>query len=219
MLSINNAGLNSVRARIHNNELDHVCRFRTQNWAASRCLAFLVLMALCIRPCFGDVLSRTGWTASASISDSGGPPANALDGNTGTRWSTGANQANGQWFQVDMGATQTFCKIVLDQSTSSGDYPRGYQVNVSNNGSTWGSPVATGNGTAGTTTIIFAMQTARYIRITQTGSASGIWWSICEFNVYTTSAPPAPLNVTESENGTQAVLNWSGSRRWPPAIM
>jgi uncharacterized repeat protein (TIGR02543 family) len=128
-------------------------------------------------------LPRTGWAASASSSASFDSPANAIDGNITTRWSTGASQANGQWFQVDMGSAQIFSQIVLDAGSSTGDYPRGYQVNVSNDGSNWGSPVATGTGSA-VTTITFATQTARYIRVTQTGSASGIWWSMHEFNVY-----------------------------------
>jgi uncharacterized repeat protein (TIGR02543 family) len=125
-------------------------------------------------------LPRTGWVASAST---GGSPGNAIDGNLGTRWSTGVSQANGQWFQVDMGSAQTFSRIVMDATGSAGDYPRGYQVYVSNDGSNWGSPVATGTGSA-VTTVNFASQTARYIRVTQTGSVAGIWWSIHEFNAY-----------------------------------
>ena len=63
------------------------------------------------------VLSRTGWVATAS-SDGGGAPANALDGNEATRWSTGVPQANGEWFQVDMTAAQTFDQITLDAGGS-----------------------------------------------------------------------------------------------------
>ena len=127
-------------------------------------------------------LPRTGWVASASSAN--GSPANAIDGNIGTRWSTGVSQANGQWFQVDMGSVRTFNRIVMDAGSSTGDYPRGYQVYVSNDGSNWGSLVATGVGSSAVTTVTFAMQTARYIRVNQTGSVSGIWWSIHEFNVY-----------------------------------
>jgi len=48
-------------------------------------------------------LNRTIWVASSSTSGSDDPD-NALDGNLNTRWSTGTSQANGQWFQVDMGS-------------------------------------------------------------------------------------------------------------------
>jgi uncharacterized repeat protein (TIGR02543 family) len=142
------------------------------------------------------VLPRSGWVASASSAN--GSPANAIDGDIGTRWSTGANQTYGQWFQVDLGSVQTFNRIVMDAGSSSGDYPRGYQVNVSNDGSTWGSPVATGTGSA-VTTVTFAPQTARYIRVMQTGSVTGsVWWSIHEFNVY----GPAYTLTETSPNGT-----------------
>src|SRR5882724_5234613 len=83
-----------------------------------------------------------------------------------------------------MGAVNTFYKIVLNAANSPSDYPRGYQVNVSNDGITWGSPVTNGIGSSAITTITFPTQTARYIRITQTGSAPGSYWSIHEFYVF-----------------------------------
>jgi hypothetical protein len=132
-------------------------------------------------------LSRIGWVASASATESGGSPANALDGNLATRWSTGAQQAPGQWFQVDLGSAQTFQKLVLDASNSPNDYPRGYAVYVSDTGADWASlsPVATGSGSGAVTTItLSAAVTKRYVRIVQTGSAAGSWWSIDEFNLY-----------------------------------
>ena len=143
------------------------------------------------------VLSRAGWVATASASG-GGSAANAIDGNGGTRWATGVNQANGQWFQVDMGSAQTFGQIVLDAGSSTSDYPRGYKIYVSNDGSNWGSPVATGTGSSAVTTINFALQTKRYIRVTQTGSSSVNWWGIAEFNVY----GPAYALTETSPNGT-----------------
>jgi uncharacterized repeat protein (TIGR02543 family) len=131
----------------------------------------------------GTVLSKTGWAASASASGGGEPAHYAFDGNINTRWSTGADQAPGQWFRLDMQSMQSFHKIMLDAGSSSLDYPRGYEVHVSNDGSNWGSPVATGAGSSAVTVISFPQQTARYIKVTQTGSAVGRWWSIHEFHV------------------------------------
>jgi hypothetical protein len=158
------------------------------------------------------ILSRGGWMANASSTESGGSSARAIDGDITTRWSTGANQANGQWFQVDMGATNTFYQIILDAASSSGDYPRGYLVNVSNDGSNWGSPVATGAGSSAVTTISFATNTARHIRVTQTGN-SGPWWSIHEFNVYgTRGGPPVtPADLAAAAGDGRVVLTWSAS--------
>jgi sialate O-acetylesterase len=152
------------------------------------------------------VLNRSGWVASASASAAGNPSTNAIDGNINTRWSTGAAQSNGQWFQVDMGSPKSFFRIVLDAGASSGDYPQGYQVNVSNDGINWGSPVAAGTGSSAVTAINFPVQTARYIRVTQTGSSSG-WWSIHEFYVYSSITTPSALTATAGN--AQVALSWA----------
>jgi hypothetical protein len=128
-------------------------------------------------------LPRTGWVASATPSSATDVPARALDGNASTRFTTGAAQANGQLFQVDMQTTQTFSQLTLDAGTSTGDFPRGYQVFVSSDGINWGSGIATGTGSTQLVTISFTARSARFVRVVQTGSA-GSWWSIHEFNVW-----------------------------------
>jgi hypothetical protein len=157
-------------------------------------------------------LDRSGWLASASSTESGGSPSYAIDGNVSTRWSTGASQSDGQWFEVDMIGTNTFYELSLDAAGSSNDYPRGYQVNVSNDGSNWGSPVATGSGTSALTLITFPSQTARYIRVTQTGNNS-LWWSVHEFNVVgVNGAPPlAPTGLTAIPGDARVSLSWNSS--------
>ena len=156
-------------------------------------------------------LNRAGWVPSALVSDSGGPPPNAIDNNISSRWATGAQQANGQWFQVDMGSVNTFYRLTLDAATSSTDYPRGYQVNVSNDGVSWGNPIASGAGNSALTTINFPTNSARYIRVTQTGSASGTWWSIYEFNLYGVAGTPplAPSGLGALAGDAQAFLSWN----------
>jgi alpha-L-fucosidase len=145
-------------------------------------------------------LNRTGWVASGT----GSGFSNALDGNAGTTWATQAYQTNGQYFQVDMQSAQTFNKIRLDATGYDNDYPRGYVVYVSSDGSNWGSAIATGSGSSAITDITFNSQTARYIKIVQTGSSSTYWWSIFEFNVYNTGAPTPTPGTTkyEAESGT-----------------
>ncbi len=130
--------------------------------------------------------SRTGWTATASLNN--GAAGNALDGNANTRWDTAALQANGQWYTVDMKENKTFNRITLDTTASSGDYPRGYQVFVSTDGTNFGSAIITGTGDGSITDIMFTSQTARYIKIVQTGTSGG-YWSIHEYNVYNGTNP------------------------------
>lgn len=135
-------------------------------------------------PPASGVLSRTGWTATASTSMNNTNPSQALDGNLASKWELGP-QVNGQWYRVDMGSSRTFKEIRLDNSGwKQGNYPRGYEVYVSNDGTNWGTAVA--SGTVNTTpaggilTITFPTQTARYVKVVQTGSSTS-WWSIEEF--------------------------------------
>ena len=130
----------------------------------------------------GAALSRSGWTATSNPT-SGDVPANLLDNNLSTRWSSGTPMANGQYFIVDMKSAQTFNKLVMDSTNASGDYARGYAVYVSNDGSNFGSAIASGTGASAVITVSFSAQTARYIKVVETGSSSS-WWSINEFNVY-----------------------------------
>ena len=71
--------------------------------------------------------------------------------------------------------------------------------------------MATGVGSPSITTISFAPQSARYIRITQTGSSSGNYWSIDEFNVMET-VPFAPTGLTAANtSSTQINLAWNAA--------
>jgi hypothetical protein len=61
----------------------------------------------------------------------------------------------------------------------------GYSVQVSTDGTTWSKPVAQGTGPVPLTTMAFAPVPARFIRITQTGSAAnGEMWAIAQLRVF-----------------------------------
>jgi hypothetical protein len=151
-------------------------------------------------------LSRTGWTAAALPAASSSTAGNALDGDTTTRWTTGAAQASGQQLVIDMQQPQTFAEVILDAAGSANDYPRGYQLYVSTDGNTWGTSVASGSGKAALVTIRFATQTARYLKIVQTGTGSS-WWSVAELNVYPqASLDPSSWVLQASPSSTTDVV-------------
>lgn len=141
-------------------------------------------------------LDKKSWTVSASVPDSSFlfsgdkipidiAAANAVDGDHWTGWrDMTARQYAGQWFQVDMRQAQTFRKVVLDNTWALWDSPKGYEVSISKDGVTWSAPVAKGVGQLGITTIAFPAQTARYLRIAQTGTDPKYYWSIYELDVY-----------------------------------
>ncbi len=168
-------------------------------------------------------LARTGWAASASSTDTlGDVVGNAIDGNLSTRWSSGVAQANGQWFQVDMGKNQTFNRVLLDAASNTNDYPRGYQVQVSTDGTTW-STVASGTGSGPAVLVQFAPQVARYLKIVQTGTSTS-WWSIAELNVYGEweygrTGWTASASVTDSLGDVAAnAIDGNFSTRWSSGV-
>jgi O-glycosyl hydrolase len=132
----------------------------------------------------GTALPRTGWTATASdTSPNNDGPANMLDGNSDTRYSSGTGQYDGLWIRVDMGQTQTFSKILLDVGGSTGDYARSAEVYVSTDGTDWAKVSSVTDGQR-VELISFPTQTARYIKVVNTGNAASNWWSIAELNAY-----------------------------------
>ncbi|GAA2739040.1 discoidin domain-containing protein [Kitasatospora cinereorecta] len=140
-------------------------------------------------------LDRTGWTASSNTdSNAGDAPAHAIDADKGSRFSTDAYEAPGQWLQIDLGATRNFNRIGMDSGGNAGDWARAYQVQVSGDGATF-TTVATATGTGAQQTTAFATQNARYVRVVLTAASTTNWWSVVDFNVYTagsTTPPPPP---------------------------
>lgn len=139
--------------------------------------------ALGVDPC-----SRASWNASASESSLRtdvpqlyNPPAQAIDGDGDTRWSSGQAQIGGEWFLLDLGAVAAhITQIVLDTSNHATDFPAGYKLEVSTDGTNY-SLVTSGSGSS-LTTIAFSDKSARYLKITQT-STSASWWSIQEISI------------------------------------
>jgi len=131
-------------------------------------------------------LSKFGWTATASVTAASSSAANALDDNLATGWSSGTSQAANQYFQVDMGSVRSFAELTMDTSQTPTDYPRAFRVNVSNDGTSWGNPVATATGSTPLVNVSFPPQFARFVRVTLTGSAAANW-SIYELTLFSTS--------------------------------
>jgi F5/8 type C domain-containing protein len=137
--------------------------------------------ANCFAGVIGTVLSRTGWVASSNApSSSSDAPANALDGNLKSRFSTDEDQKPGLYFEVDLGSSASFDELVMDVPNSPHDYARGYEIEVSNDGTSW-TTVATCAGSGTTEIVSFPSQKAQYIKVVLTASNSSWWWSIDEF--------------------------------------
>jgi glucosylceramidase len=106
----------------------------------------------------------------------------AVDDDATTRWTTGSAQQPGQALEVDLGRLQTVRRVVLDTGVDTGDFPRGYTLFASRDGSRY-EPVASGAGTGQLTTIDITTTEARFLRIVQTATAPQ-WWSVADLRVY-----------------------------------
>jgi glucosylceramidase len=135
-------------------------------------------------------VAPSGWTATASPSGPTNPcctgdvAANAVDGDASTRYSTGEGQAPGQYLQVDFGTAIPARQIVFDTGASTGDYPRGYTVQTSTNGTDWNTVVSDGQGAGQFTTVDLPGSAIQYARITLTTADPNDWWSVADVRAY-----------------------------------
>ena len=126
------------------------------------------------------------WTATASTSISIARPPAGIDGDLVTRWGNGHFQDGTDWYQVDFGGLVRLDSITLDNSKAyPDDFPGGYAVLGSTDGTTFTGPFVTGAGAQPKTAIQFSPQTVRAIRINQTGLAHKTnWWQIGELQIH-----------------------------------
>jgi beta-galactosidase len=121
-----------------------------------------------------------GATATASSVENGGlGPQNAVDGNLTTRWSSAA--VDPSWIELDLGAVQTFDKVVLVWENA---YGKAYQIQVSNDNQNWTTVYTQKAGTGGTETLDFPSTSARYVRMYGTQRGTQYGYSLFEFEVF-----------------------------------
>ncbi|GAA5195260.1 hypothetical protein GCM10023322_61590 [Rugosimonospora acidiphila] len=126
----------------------------------------------------GSLLSQGHPTTASSTENATFPAGNATDGNTGTRWSSAFSDP--QWLQVDLGATHSISRVVLNWEPA---YGRAFQIQTSTNGSTWTSIYSTTGGTGGVQTLNVT-GSGRYVRMYGTARATAYGYSLYEFQVY-----------------------------------
>ncbi|MFD0331436.1 discoidin domain-containing protein [Streptacidiphilus monticola] len=119
-----------------------------------------------------------------------------MDGNTGTRWSS--QFSDPQWLQVDLGSVQTLCQVVLTWETAAG---KAYQIQTSNDGSSWTTVYSTTTGAGGTETLSVS-GSGRYVRMYGTARTTGYGYSLWEFAVYGAGSgtPPPPTGGSLGSN-------------------
>ncbi len=117
-------------------------------------------------------------TTASSQENAGTAAGNAVDGNTGTRWSSAFSDP--QWLQVDLGASMSLCKVVVSWEAA---YAKAFQLQLSTDGATWTTIYSTSTGTGGTQPITVA-GTGRYLRLYGTARATAYGYSLWELQAY-----------------------------------
>jgi hypothetical protein len=157
-----------------------------------------------------ETLLSQGKPATASSTENAGafPASAAVDGNTGTRWSSAFSDP--QWLRVDLGATSTITRVALNWETAAG---KAFQIQVSNDASTWTSIYSTTTSTGGNQSLT-VNGTGRYVRMYGTARTTQYGYSLWEFQVYGgsgTTPPPTTPPTTPPTSPTGPALPGGGS--------
>jgi F5/8 type C domain/Beta-1,3-glucanase/Putative Ig domain len=137
-------------------------------------------------------------TTASSIQGASWPASNATDGNLSTRWSSAFSDP--QWLEVDLGSTQNICQVVINWETA---YAKAFQIQTSNDNSTWTPVFSTTTGTGGTQTLNVS-GSGRYIRMYGTVRATQYGYSIFEFQVFAGTGGGTGNTVTVTSPGSQS---------------
>jgi hypothetical protein len=131
-------------------------------------------------------------SACAAMSDAMKLPANAIDGNTATRYTTGITQGSKGPELVILGFPKPVSLSGMNLFTKAGDGPISYLVEYSLDGANFSyfTPGAMGPGSDNLTVTFPAPTKLLALRITQTGVKKTNWWSIHELTVMGCAAAP-----------------------------
>ncbi|GIH22384.1 hypothetical protein Aph01nite_06940 [Acrocarpospora phusangensis] len=138
-------------------------------------------------PCPATNAALNKPAAASSLQGAGFPASAAVDGNTGTRWSSLA--ADPQWIRVDLGSTQTVCSIDLRWEAA---YASAFQLQVSGGPDGPWTTLKTVTGATGGVQTHAVSGSGRYVRVYGTARGTGYGYSLWEFAVRTTTGPPDP---------------------------
>ncbi|WP_327406925.1 discoidin domain-containing protein [Streptomyces sp. NBC_01288] len=169
-------------------------------------MAALVTLPLHSPAAAADLPLSQGRTATSSSDENAGTvAANAVDGNTATRWSSGATDT--QWLQVDLGSTATITQVVLNWETA---YGSDYKIQTSADGNTWTDVKSVTGGDGGTDTLDVSGQ-GRYVRMYGVHRATQYGYSLWEFQVFGSTdggtTPPAGCDTANAAQGKTATAS------------
>jgi hypothetical protein len=153
-------------------------------------------------------LSQGKPATASSVEGANWAASKAVDGDTGTRWSSAFSDP--QWLQVDLGGQASLTRVVLNWEAA---YATAFQIMVSTDGNSFSAVYSTTTGTGGTQALDLTAQ-GRYVRLYATARVTQYGVSLFEFQVYGsmtggTGTPTSPTTV--STTGTPSTSDGSAS--------
>jgi len=130
-------------------------------------------------PDLGRNLALNCPVEASSVEKEDTQPQFAVDGNTGTRWSSGFSDP--QWIRVDLGKAMRVNRVALRWEAA---YARAFSIEVSADGNQWQQAYSTDAGEGDEELIEFTAVDARYVRLTGTRRATEYGYSLYELGVY-----------------------------------
>ena len=142
-----------------------------------------------------SVAKKKVFLTSSNEANLGNLPANAIDGDFSTRWSS--VYSDPQWYQIDLGEKYNISQVILYWEAASA---KDYTIDVSNDGVIWSTIMVKSNMPAGARTdnLNQLSGAGRYIRMFGTARTTNWGYSIFEFEVYGT-----PVTTGVAENTRQ----------------
>lgn len=133
--------------------------------------------------------------------DSGGyPPSHVVDGDPGTRWSSAF--ADPQWIAIDLGEPAEITRVSLNWEAA---YATAYEIEVSDDGSSWTPVKSVTNGPGGIDDQEVKAR-GRYVRVGGTKRATPYGYSLWEMEVYGTPAGETAL-PTDAPSTSASLLS------------
>ncbi|MET0402006.1 MAG: discoidin domain-containing protein [Cystobacter sp.] len=180
---------------------------------------------VCVVPC-SSALAAGGFVSATASGHDGNQPANAVDGDVSTRWSS---QGRSEWIQAELGETQSLKGLDITWYKGSERSNR-FTVSTSVDGRNF-STVFSGQSSGRTSSAeryTFPSRNARQVRVTVQGGNNKAWASISELAALSDVSPPPteppppiePLPPTEPSTGrdvfgvTQLYPTKPGGETW-----
>ncbi|BDZ41352.1 hypothetical protein GCM10025865_06510 [Paraoerskovia sediminicola] len=144
------------------------------------------------------LLSQGKDVSASSVENADYTPARAaVDGDTSTRWAS--EFSDDQSLTVELDEISTLERVELQWE---GAYGKAFEIQVSDDGSSWSTAATVTDGTGGTQTVQLDGATGKFVKLVGTERGTGYGYSLWEFQVFGTPGASSGGGETGGDGGT-----------------